>query len=45
MTCGRLVQMSAQKFSSTDVPALLAAAGMEYHFLANRQCNLEKRYE
>jgi len=35
-TCGKMVLMSAQKFGSTDAPALLAAAGMEYHYLANQ---------
>jgi len=33
LTCGKMALMAAQKFGSADVPALLAAAGMEYHYL------------
>jgi len=33
MTCGRLVQMSAEKFGSANIPDLLAAAGVEVNLL------------
>ena len=34
MTCGKLVQMSAEKFGSTNIPELLNAAGVEMSVLA-----------
>jgi len=33
MTCGKLVQMSAEKFGSTGITELLSAAGMEINVL------------
>jgi len=36
MTCGRLVQMSAEKFVSADVAELLSATGMELRLLSRQ---------
>jgi hypothetical protein len=33
MTCGKLVQMSAEKYNSANIAELLTAAGMEMNVL------------
>ena len=42
LTCGKLVQMSAEKFNSTDIAGLLNAAGVEMNVLKKEDAPLSR---